>query len=247
MHFIIFDLELNQDFSTLQNFDSQTCHYPFEIIQIGAIKLDSDLNTTGTFNRYIRPTFYARISPFITELTGITTDQLHNEQSFADVYQSYVDFIGGTDGIFCTWGMADVKWLYKNALYHQLNQALLPRQVINLQPYLSLYFNHARKNLLRLQSAVELLDIPITQPFHNAFNDAFYTAEVFKKIYSPYLQPAIYDPFEVPVKRLPVKRILDTEKLIKQFEKMYAREMSEEEQGMIVLAYKMGRTSQFLK
>lgn len=247
MDFIIFDLEFNQDFSSLQNFDRQGSHYPFEIIQIGAIKLDADFNTIGTFNRYVRPTFYTKINPFITELTGITTEQLQKEPLFPEIYEAYTKFTDGIGAVLCTWGMSDIKELFKNVKYHLLDHKLLPKMVINLQPYVSLHFKQSPKNLLRLQHAVELLNIPITYNFHDAFHDAFYTAEVFKEIYNPSIQPTAYDPCKITTRLKQRKREIDTDKLLKQFEKMYGREMTEEEQGMILLAYKMGRTNQFLK
>jgi len=43
------------------------------------------------------------------------------------------------------------------------------------------------------------------------------------------------------------KKIIDVDALIYQFEKMYSREMTEEEKSIIILAYKMGKTNQFLK
>lgn len=247
MHFIIFDLEFNQDVSSLKNFDKEKSHYPFEIIQIGAIKLDLEFNTVGTFNRYIRPTFYTRINPFVTELTGITTEQLLIEEPFPEIFKAYMEFIDGTDAIFCIWGMSDITGLFRNIEYHQLNLRLLPKMVINLQPYVSLRLNLSRKNLLRLQQAVEVLNIPITYTFHNAFHDAFYTAEIFKKIYNSSIQPKLYDASTRPIRPKHRKREIDTDKLLQQFEKMYSRKMSEEEKGMIELAYKMGRTNQFLK
>ena len=77
MYYIIFDLEFNQDSSSLQHFDGKNTRAPFEIIQIGAIKLDVNFNTIDTFNRYVKPTFYKQITPFITELTGITLSLIH--------------------------------------------------------------------------------------------------------------------------------------------------------------------------
>lgn len=247
MYFIIFDLEFNQDVPSLQNFDKERSHYPFEIIQIGAIKLDLDFNTVGTFDRYVMPTFYSKINPFITELTGITTEQLLIEEPFPEIYKAYIEFIDGTDSVFCTWGMSDITGLFKNAEDHQLNYGLLPKMVINLQPYVSKHLNIPRKNLVRLQHAVEVLNIPITYPFHNALHDAFYTAEIFKKIYNSSIQPKPYDPFNRTIRPKHPRRDIDVDKLLQQFEKMYARRITEEEQGMIKLAYKMGRTNQFLK
>jgi len=247
MSFIIFDLEFNQDVASLQNFNHEKSHYPFEIIQIGAIKLDSDFKTVGTFNRYVKPTFYNRINPFITELTGITTEQLLLEELFPVIYKTYIEFIDGTDSVFCIWGMSDMKGLMENVAFHQLNDRLLPKMVINLQSHVSKHLNRSGKNLVRLQHAVEMLNIPITYSFHNALHDAFYTAEIFKKIYNSSIQPKHYDPSKMTIKRTQRKREIDIDKLLQQFEKMYARIITEEEQSMIKLAYKMGRTNQFLK
>lgn len=247
MHFIIFDLEFNQDVSSLQIFDSKRSHYPFEIIQIGAIKLDLEFNTVDTFNRYVMPTFYSRIDPYIKQLTGITIEQLMVEEPFPQVYRAYTEFINGTDSIFCIWGTSDITGLFKNAEDHHLNHRLLPKMYINLQPYVSTHLNLSRKNLLSLQYVVEVLNIPKTYTFHNAFHDAFYTAEVFKKLYNSSIQPKLYDPTTTTIRTKHRKREIDTDKLIQQFEKMYGRKMTEEEQGIITLAYKMGRTNQFLK
>ncbi|MEL1134952.1 3'-5' exonuclease [Desulfitobacterium sp. THU1] len=247
MAFIIFDLEFNQDISTLQNFDRERVRYPFEIIQIGAIKLDTELNTQGKFNHYIKPTFYARMNPLVSELTGITIEQLLAGEPFPEIYQAYTTFIDETDSILCTWGMSDITELFRNVEYHGLDQTRLPRRVIDLQFYVSEQFNRPRKNRLRLQHAVELLNIPITHPFHNALNDAYYTAEVFKKVYKASMQPKLYDPSQKTIRPRVAKRVIDFDQLLRQFEKMYTRKMTEEEQEMIKLAYKMGRTNQFTK
>ncbi|EGW37231.1 3'-5' exonuclease [Desulfosporosinus sp. OT] len=247
MSFIIFDLEFNQDVSSLQNFDRKRSPYPFEIIQIGAIKLDIEFNTVGTFNRYVKPTFYTRINPFVTELTGITIDQLLTEEPFPEIYKAYTTFINESDSIFCTWGMSDITELFRNVEGHQLSHRFLPKRVINLQPYVSVHFNLPQKNLLRLQHAVELLHIPITYAFHNARHDAFYTTEIFKKVYNSSIQPKPYDPSHRTIRPKRQVSVIDVDKLLQQFEKMYARKITEEEQAMIKLAYKMGRTNQFLK
>ena len=246
MYYIIFDLEFNQDFLSLQNFDRQNAPYPFEIIQIGAVKLDINFSTIATFDRYVKPSFYREINPFITELTGITTNQLLQEEPFPEVYKAYTEFIGGTDSVFCIWGMSDIKELFRNAAYHQLSNECLPRMFINLQPHVSIHLGLPSKKLLRLQDAVAALTLPISYPFHNAFHDAFYTSEIFKKIYHPSIYPVHYDPLYKPIRQRQRKKQIDFDNLIQQFEKMYNRQMNQEEQDMIKLAYKMGKTNQFL-
>lgn len=54
MNYIIFDLEFNQGFDRLNNKTVSNAKCPFEIIQIGAIKLDSELNILDTFSSYIK-------------------------------------------------------------------------------------------------------------------------------------------------------------------------------------------------
>lgn len=247
MHYIILDLEFNQNFSNMPVREVRGTKYPFEIIQIGAIKLDFNFNIASSFNRFVKPDIYENVSPFITELTGITTDQLMNEKSFPEVYNEFIEFVENKDSILCIWGMSDIRELYRSAEYYSMDMNLLPRMFINLQPYASLHFQLSKKTQLRLQNVVEMLNIPIIDKFHDALNDSLYTAEVFKKIYNSSIQPKIYDPSYIKPRPRQHKRIIDVNALICQFEKMYSREMTEEEKSIIVLAYKMGKTNQFLK
>lgn len=247
MHYIVFDLEFNRDTVSLQNTGKSISQYPFEIIQIGAIKLNSTGNAVATFNRYVKPSIYTQISPFVTELTNISTDQLLNEAPFTEVLDNFINFIGDDEYVFCTWGMSDMKELFKNIEYHKLNKKRLSEMFINLQPYVSTYLNLPQTKLLNLQFAVESLGISAPYQFHNALYDAFYTAKIFKKLSSTDLQPKRYDPTFVSIKPRQPKKIIDFEKLLQQFEKMYARELSKEEQDMIQLAYKMGKTNQFIR
>lgn len=246
MNYIVFDLEFNQDFSARKDFDNKENRYPFEIIQIGAVKLDENFHTLDTFNHLIKPSFYETLNPFVSYLTGITIDQLSQEENFPKVYEAYVDFIGATEAICCIWGTADMKILFKNILYHGLDPDPVPKNFINIQPYTSVYLGLPSKKLLRLQDAVNMLQIPANAAFHLALSDAYYTAEIFKKVYHPSIKPHCYDPSEAPKSGRPTKHFIDFEALIKQFEKMYHRPMTEEEQSLIKLAYQMGKTGQFL-
>ncbi len=249
MYYIVFDLEFNQDISSPFFTDKDSYRCPFEIIQIGAIKIDSSLNTVATFNRYVTPTIYPHVNPFITELTGITTEQLLLEASFPNIFDNFIEFIEDDedDCVFCTWGMSDMKELFRNVTYHQLDINRLPKLFINLQPYVSTHVGLSHSKLLNLKTAVESLQISMPYPFHNALYDAYYTAELFKKIQCPSLHPKRYDPYYVKIRPKQTKKIIDFEQLILQFEKMYARELNKEEKDMIKLAYKMGKTHQFLK
>lgn len=251
-NFIVYDLEFNQDFSPKETKTKTTkscgsaARPCFEIIQIGAVKLDQALNAITTLDRYVKPSIYPEVSPFITELTGITTERLSQEAFFPEVYQAFID-LTSENSVLCVWGMSDLKELYRNIAFHGLDRSVMPRNYINLQGYVSKHFGLMQGRSIKLKSAAELLEIPLIHPFHNACYDAYYTAEILKRIYNTSIQPTVYDPDFKPVRQRQARRTVNFNELIAQFEKMYQRNMTEEEQQMILLAYKMGKTRQFLK
>ena len=66
MNYIIFDLEWNQ----ADRKGEEDPKLPFEIIEIGAIKLNSSFEKIGEFSRLIRPTVYHTMH-------SITQDIIH--------------------------------------------------------------------------------------------------------------------------------------------------------------------------
>lgn len=246
MYYIVLDLEFNQEPSSLNISSDLLSVCPFEIIQIGAIKLDTERNAVATFNHYIKPCIYLKINEFVTGLTGITTQKLTSEKAFPEILDEFLKFIG-SDCILCTWGMSDMKELYRNASFHHYDLEQLPDRVINLQPYVSLHLKESVRKLFNLKAAVEALNIPISYPFHNALYDAYYTAQLFKKLAIPELIPERYNPNFRRERPPAPKQVVDYQALLQQFAKMYRRELTKEEQDIITLAYKMGRTHQFIK
>lgn len=253
MYFIVFDLEFNQDPDSLiiprlrPDSPEMAGKYPYEIIQIGAVKLDGDFKMVGTFNRLVRPSIYGHVSDFVIGLTGITEERLEAEQDFSLVYKDFIEFVNEPDIILCVWGMADMKELVRNARYHKLDEKLLPNRYINIQPHTSLHLGQSKKKPLSLRYCVEALNIGTSYPFHDALNDALYTAEVFKRVYKAGMKPRRYDLTQAIKSERPVKMVLDFPLLISQLEKMFLREMTAEEKEIIRLAYHMGKTGQFLK
>ncbi|MDR7870728.1 MAG: 3'-5' exonuclease [Tissierellaceae bacterium] len=247
MYYIVLDLEFNQDFPSLQDVEMKRQRSFFEIIQIGAIKLDAGLNNIDVFNRYIKPMVYSEVSSYVTDLTGITSEQIIKEDKFPEVYDDFIEFVEGMDSVFCTWGMSDMRILFKNTDYHKTDNQSMPKSYINLQPYASKFLGLSSKKLLSLEYALEALGIDTQYKFHNAANDAYYTAEIFKEIYNPFMDPKQYDPNYVKPRPPKIKRVVNYDALLNQFQKMYARDITKEEQEMISLAYLMGKTHQFLE
>ena len=67
MNFIVFDLEFNQAWNSEEG-RSLNLKCPFEIIQIGALKLDEKLQVTSSFNRLVKPEVYTSLHPFVKQI-----------------------------------------------------------------------------------------------------------------------------------------------------------------------------------
>lgn len=245
MNYIIYDLEYNQkhlDSTEVQSNNNSS--FPFEIIQIGALKLNESFETVSNFNTLIKPTVYPSIHPYVQNLTKINNDTVSSCKSFAHVYEDFLKFIGNDDIILCVWGINYIKELLRNIKFYNLSTSSISKSYIDIQKYASKYLKAPKESKIGLRTAVDLLNIPTKIEFHDAFNDAYYTAEVFKGIYDDTIKPLTYVP-SLPKRVKQPKEKIDTVALINQFEKIYNREMSPEEKSIIKLAYIMGKTRQF--
>lgn len=238
--YIIFDLEFNQSSE-----DKEHRVLNFEIIQIGAIKMDEHFNIIDKFNKLVKPSVNLQLHPYVKSLVNIDEVNLNNSKKFPEVFNEFLEFLDD-NSIFVVWGKDDIKVLLNNANFHNLQCELLPKMYIDIQNYGNKYFKVRKGLKIGLKKAVELLKINSTDNFHDAFYDAFCTAEVFKKLYSPSVKPTIYNPTENR-KLSTDKKIVDISLLIKQIEKMFKRSMTDEEKEIIRLSYMMGKTNQFIK
>lgn len=246
MNYIVFDLEFNQALkSDKKNNINIQC--PFEIIQLGAIKLDKNLKIISALNRLVKPEIYSELNPFIKNLTNINEEDLNRANSFKEVFQEFIEFTEDGKSILCVWGTTDIRELFRNIKYHLLDESLVPKEYIDIQKYASKYLNCPKGTNISLHNAVELYGIPVKYEFHNAINDAYYTAEVFGRIFNRKMKPKKYnmEDYIAPKRQTNSKPKVDNDRLIRQFEKMFNRKMTEEEKSIIKLAYMMGKTNQF--
>lgn len=246
MNYIIFDLEFNQKYTDKSNAEAVNDLLPFEIIQIGALKLSENFETVSTFNTLVKPTVHKAIHPFIENLTGINDNKVSIYKSFPEIYEDFIRFIGEDKIVLCVWGTVDIKELLRNIKFHELPPLSNFKFYIDVQQYASKYFKFSKALRIGLKNAAEILNIPIKNEFHDAFNDAYYTSEIFKIIYDDTVVPKKYTTVSSHRRVNKPKEKVDEKALINQFEKMYNREMSEEEKSIIKHAYYMGKTKQFI-
>lgn len=245
MNYIVLDLEFNQPFSFKPGVKAAAdpvC--PFEIIQIGAVKLDSAFQEAGRFGCYIKPQIYKRIHPFVEKITGITKAMVKDAQAFPEAYAAFLAFIGTEESALCTWGGDDVKSLLRNVLYHKQDLERLPKSCLNVQPLASQFLEQDPGKCIGLKNAVELLNIPVEEAFHDALSDAVYTARILQLVHPQQIKP---DTIQVDALLAPKQKKLrvNTKGLLAHFRNSYGRELTEDEANMIKQAYRLGRNQAF--
>jgi inhibitor of KinA sporulation pathway (predicted exonuclease) len=179
MNYIVFDLEFNTFFKFKQG-DIANPKLKNEIIQIGAVKLNEALETIDSLDLIIKPVIYRRINPYVKRKINFTTNKVRKGKPFVKAIENFHTWVGD-DAVLCSWGYDDIFGLRDNCQFFGFD-ALSFDRFINIQ---QIYMNY--RNLTKqpsLESAVEGWGIEVSNPFHDALCDAFYTVDVFRKTYN---------------------------------------------------------------
>jgi inhibitor of KinA sporulation pathway (predicted exonuclease) len=103
--FVIFDLEVT-DLSVAETIGGSP-----EVIEVGGVKLSSDLETLGEFSRLVRPDRTDAITEFTTSLTGITVAMVEDALPWREVWREWADFTEFNQSRLASWGQSDPGWL----------------------------------------------------------------------------------------------------------------------------------------
>lgn len=124
MQYVIIDFEWNQPLSK-----QQMVRKPFklrgEIIQIGAVKVDENMQTIDTFNVMVKPKHYTKMNKKVRELTDITDAHLEQGIGFEEAIVCFREWCGD-DFEFMTWGPEDIYMLEDNLLLYDMDVDWVP-------------------------------------------------------------------------------------------------------------------------
>ena len=194
MNYIIVDLEWNQN---PNGKGSEKEKLPFEVIEIGAVKLQDEGKILEEFHSYIKPQVYLELHYKTQELLNINIKELKNQKYFTEVITEFFQWCG-EDYAFCTWGSMDLTELQRNLAYYD-KLALLPGPIryYDVQKLFSLQYEGV-KNPHTLEYAVDYLGLDKQDVFHSAIHDARYTAVILSKLEKRILSNFSIDCYQNP-------------------------------------------------
>lgn len=184
MNYIVLDLEWNQCPYGKKQEDAKM---PFEIIEIGAVKLDPSFRELDTFHETIQPVLYRKLHYMTRSVIHMTEKDLRGRRTFPHVFADFLRWCG-PDPMFCTWGPGDLTELQRNVRWH-LDHGYLtghwpfpfPLFFRDIQKIFS-YVHEDGRQKRALEWAVNYLQMKKTMEFHDAFADAWYTAKILETL-----------------------------------------------------------------
>ena len=185
MQYIVLDLEWNQPLSyNSAAYKSVGGKLMFEMIQIGAVKVNQEMQIVDSFSQLISPKHYVRLHPRIARITHISQEDLAEAPDFTEALNAFAAWCG-EDYALLTWGCDDASVLDQNMSFYKVETPL--SKVYDIQQLFGKVIGNTKERK-GLKAAMEMLQIDPDEegkPFRNAVNDAYYTALVFSRMPQP--------------------------------------------------------------
>lgn len=181
MNYIVLDLEWDSVYHTgLHRFINQ-------ILQIGAVKLNSDLETVDSIEITVRSDISRRVSGRFASLTGITSEKMRAGIPFAEAVARYNEW-AGRDTVTMSWSTSDLFTIFENRCLLPENVEFHIEKYIDLQKYIQneLAFRGAPvNNQISLAHAAELFEISTDgYELHTAQDDSMVCVSLLRKTYN---------------------------------------------------------------
>ncbi|NOU98724.1 3'-5' exonuclease [Paenibacillus planticolens] len=172
MNYIIFDLEATcwENDRTKQN----------EIIEIGAVKMNTKLEFVDEFQTFIKPKVHPWLSDFCKELTSITQENVNAAPYFPQAIGKFQEWIGKEDYFLCSWGFYDKSQLKKDCELNRVRQEWIKNHI-------SIKHQHGKmignERGVGMERALHMLKLQLDGTHHRGIDDARNIAKIFIKIF----------------------------------------------------------------
>jgi len=176
--YVIVDLEMCK---VPRGFKKEEYHYGTELIQIGAVLVDENLEITERFRTYVKPQ-YGMVDRFIQNLTGITRKDTDSAPTTKEALEMFVEWIP-EDAVLVSWSDNDEKQVRKEV---EAKNIEIPRLDELLDSWEDCQQTFAEKmnrdKHYNLTEALNLTGLDYEDGAHDALVDAYNTALLFVKM-----------------------------------------------------------------
>lgn len=180
-----------------------------EIIQIGAVKLDEDYNVIDSFNAFVCPQLNDKITKHITQITGITTEQVGNAEGLESVLQDFSRWIGEENSRIYAWSKNDLMQLREECAYKGIAIPDNMGKWIDFQAVYGVLTRLSRRGRkISLTAAAERFCIDVDK---QKLHGALYDAELTTKLLVPFLNGeyiALMELYRVNTKKQPMTQTI---------------------------------------
>lgn len=179
MRYVVMDLEWNNTYC------KKLCGFINEIIEIGAVMLDEDLNTIDTFSAIIKTQIGKKLQGRVKKLTNLTNEDIYSGDTFQSVMHNFGQWMGDEPAVILTWADGDIRTLLSNYRYYY-DATIMPfcGMYADLQKYCQSFLDIPKSQQVGLSAAAELLGIdPSAYPHHRALDDSILSADCLRQVY----------------------------------------------------------------
>ena len=180
MNYIIVDLEATcwQPRNDKQN----------EIIEIGAVKIHSELELRSEFSAFVKPILNPRLSPFCKELTTITQQEVDQADTFEIVIDEFIDFCTRKantkerdEFVLCSWGHYDKKQFVADCKLHELDTDWLENHISLKHQYAEITDTNRKR--CGMGSVLKREGLKLEGTHHRGIDDARNIVKIFNKYF----------------------------------------------------------------
>lgn len=179
MNYILLDLEWNG--APLY----KTGGYFNEIIEIGAVKLDSDLKQISNFQMLVKPSVHKKLTGRVKRLTHISNDEVRAALNFRQTYARFEQWVGEEDNCFLSWGTGDILVLQENLEYFGMPEHIPSmKHYCDAQELCQRKLGIDRAKQPGLSAVAEQLGVACAEmDMHRALDDSIVTAMCVIKVW----------------------------------------------------------------
>ena len=162
-----------------------------EIIEIGAVAVDSAGCPLDDFQSFVRPILHPQLSEFCTQLTGISQADVDAARPFPEVLADLERWFGALGPLaFCSWGNYDRRQLRQDCDLHGVPYPFSDEH-INLKLACSRILN--RRRGMGMAKALRVLGIEPEGQHHRGIDDARNITRILRRMLEAAPDPATWN------------------------------------------------------